>query len=259
MNPIRWSSRNVTLGEERVNDMLCRQCGNQQDHGLFCRSCGRPLEELPVQTARTLDSPPTSVDKYGLPPVEVQASAPAGTRQLAPVGAAAPAGPTVYGGAAPVAPALANSSNVSVNVAGPQIIYQAPGGPGLLVRALWFVFIGWYVGGFWIFTAWALNLTIIGLPLGLAMFNAVPKVMTLKAQNTRLNLVANADGTYTMSHKHVEQYSFKARAVYFLLIGWWFSLVWAAAAYTIGLLIVTLPISFLMFDRMPAVTTLARY
>jgi hypothetical protein len=47
--------------------------------------------------------------------------------------------------------------------------------------------------------------------------------------------------------------------VYFILVGCWFSIVWALAAYAIGLLIVTLPLSFWMFDRMPAVTTLARY
>jgi len=146
-----------------------------------------------------------------------------------------------------------------VNVAGPQIIYRPQEGPGLAVRAIWFVFIGWYLGFFWILLAALLNSTIIGLPLGLMMFNAVPKVMTLKSRNTQLSLTANADGTYTMAHQRREQYAFWIRAVYFVLVGIWFSIAWAMAAYAIGLLIVTLPISFWMFDRMPAVTTLARY
>lgn len=146
-----------------------------------------------------------------------------------------------------------------MNVAGPQIIYRPQEGPGLVIRAIWFVLIGWYLGFFWILTAALLNSTIIGLPLGLMMFNAVPKVMTLKSRNTQLSLTANADGTYTMAHQHREQYSFWIRAVYFVFVGIWFSIVWAMTAYVIGLLIVTLPISFWMFDRMPAVTTLARY
>ncbi len=159
----------------------------------------------------------------------------------------------------PPSPGIANTTNVAVNVAGPQIIYRPQEGPGLVVRAIWFVFIGWYLGFFWILTAALLNSTIIGLPLGLMMFNAVPKVMTLKSRNTQLSLTANADGTYTMAHQRREQYAFWIRAVYFVLVGIWFSIVWAMTAYTIGLLIVTLPISFWMFDRMPAVTTLARY
>jgi len=157
------------------------------------------------------------------------------------------------------APVIANSTNVAVNVAGPQIIYRPQEGPGLVVRAIWFLFIGWYLGFFWILIAAALNSTIIGLPLGLMMFNAVPKVMTLKSRNTGLSLTTNADGTYTMAHQRPEQYAFWVRAVYFVFVGIWFSIAWAIAAYVIGLMILTLPISFWMFNRMPAITTLARY
>jgi hypothetical protein len=51
------------------------------------------------------------------------------------------------------------------------------------------------------------------------------------------------------------------RAVYFLLIGWWFSAVWLLLAWVLTLVTggLALPLSFWMFDRVPALTTLARY
>lgn len=104
-----------------------------------------------------------------------------------------------------------------------------------------------------------LNTTIVGLPLGIMMFNALPKVMTLKSRKGQLSMTANADGTYLLTKNHVKQRPFWIRALYFLFIGCWFSIVWAYTAYAIGLFIVTLPVSFLMFNRMPAVTTLSRY
>jgi uncharacterized membrane protein YccF (DUF307 family) len=235
--------------------MFCTHCGTQGE-GRFCTSCGQALGEVSTQA-----SPLTSTFTHDARSPLMDSGPPG---HLVPLDSLhddslVTTQPTVRSGSVPVAPPVANSTNVSVNVAGPQIIYQGADGPGLLVRALWFFFIGWYVGFFWILLAALLNTTIIGLPLGIMMFNAVPKVMTLKSRATRLNVVANADGTYTMSHRHVQQHEFWIRAVYFLLVGWWFSFVWAMGAYFIGLLIITLPISFLMFDRLPAVTTLARY
>jgi uncharacterized membrane protein YccF (DUF307 family) len=211
------------------------------------------MDELSPQTDGMEDSSPTTEAQAPvLAQAENLAPVPTALSTISPQPAAAYEYPVTH-------PDVASSTNVAVNVAGPQIIYQPDQGPGLLVRAIWFLFIGWWVGFYWILIAAVLNSTIIGLPLGLMMFNAVPKVMTLKSRNTQLNLTANADGTYTMSHQRPEQYRFWVRAVYFLFVGVWFSIVWALAAYAIGLLIVTLPISFWMFDRMPAVTTLARY
>ncbi len=40
-------------------------------------------------------------------------------------------------------------------------------GANLLVRALYFVLIGWWLSAIWAVAAWILCLTIIGLPFGL--------------------------------------------------------------------------------------------
>jgi len=133
-------------------------------------------------------------------------------------------------------------------------------GPGLLIRVLWFLFIGWWLGLIWVLIAWFFNLTIIGFPLGLFMINNIPQVMTL--QPARVQTVVDArTGTQVVRQLPLEQPPFLLRALYFLVIGFWFSLVWMLLAWlltavTFGLAI---PLTFWMFDQVPAITTLARY
>jgi uncharacterized membrane protein YccF (DUF307 family) len=47
------------------------------------------------------------------------------------------------------------------------------------VRALYFVLIGWWLSFLWSNLAWAISLTVIGLPLAIWMFNRLPGVTTL--------------------------------------------------------------------------------
>ncbi|MDO9086387.1 MAG: YccF domain-containing protein [Anaerolineaceae bacterium] len=133
-------------------------------------------------------------------------------------------------------------------------------GPGLLIRALYFIFVGLWLGGIWTTIAWVLVVSIIGLPLGLMMLNRIPQIMTLKPVRENRYMVEQ-DGRWVMRKYTKEQPSFLARALYFLLIGWWFSALWllsawAIAGITLGL---GLPLSFWMFDRVPAITTLSRF
>ena len=132
-------------------------------------------------------------------------------------------------------------------------------GPGLLIRVLWFLFIGWWLGLIWVLIAWFFNLTIIGLPLGLFMINSIPQVMTLKP--ARMQTVVDArNGAQVVRQLPLEQPPFLLRALYFIVIGFWFSLVWMLLAWLISLVTLGLafPISFWMFNRVPCVTTLAR-
>ena len=131
-------------------------------------------------------------------------------------------------------------------------------GPGIIIRILYYIFVGSWLGLIWTLLAWLFNLTIIGLPLGLAMINRIPQVMTLKP--ARVNATAKVvDGKTVITQTKIKQRPFLLRAIYFLLIGFWFSLVWMLLAWlfstiTLGL---GLPLSIWMFDRAPAVTTLA--
>jgi uncharacterized membrane protein YccF (DUF307 family) len=162
------------------------------------------------------------------------------------------------------APQVVNNINVStappVVPATPFVVVAGQNtGPNLLVRALWFLFIGLWLGPLWIVLAWLLLVTIIGLPLGLLMINRIPQVMTLKPLRTRTT-VAMHNGVMLVSQARPLQYPFLARALYFLVVGWWASLVWLVLTYTIivATLGFGLPLAFWMCDQVPAVTTLAR-
>ncbi|GDX69568.1 hypothetical protein LBMAG38_06590 [Chloroflexota bacterium] len=125
-------------------------------------------------------------------------------------------------------------------------------GPNLLIRVIWFLLIGWWAGAMVSGLAWVLNCTIIGLPVGLWIINRLPSIITLRPQET--SLYVNARGQVT----GIPQRSFLGRAIWFLLIGWWLSGVWMALAYVCLLTILLIPISFWMYGRVGAVTTLYR-
>lgn len=140
-----------------------------------------------------------------------------------------------------------------------KVVINTSSGPGCLVRGLYFIFIGLWLGAIWVVAAWLLNVTIIGLPLGLAMINRLPQIMTLQPER-RETAVEYHNGVPVVHERTLRQHPFLLRALYFLVIGWWLSLVWMILAWlisgiTLGL---GLPLSFWMFDRVPGLTTLAR-
>ena len=122
-----------------------------------------------------------------------------------------------------------------------------------IIRVLWFFIFGWELTGIWILIAWALNATIIGLPLGLWMIDRVPQVLTLKSRSGAW-LVDRKNGASQFMPKR--QPPFLIRAVYFVLVGWWFSLLWAALAWAICGTIIGLPLGVMMLHALPMVTTL---
>ena len=50
----------------------------------------------------------------------------------------------------------------------------------ILVRALWFIVVGWWLAAIVMTVAYALCMTVIGLPIGFLMFDAVPGILTLR-------------------------------------------------------------------------------
>jgi uncharacterized membrane protein YccF (DUF307 family) len=137
------------------------------------------------------------------------------------------------------------------------IMNQGNGSPGFLIRAIWFLFVGWWLSFWWISLAWLLNLTIIGLPVGLMMLNRVPTVLTLQGQKKQLS-VTQHDGVTLIQNTDVAQLPMWLRASYFVLIGSWASLAFAMIAWGLSVLILTLPIGLIMFNFLPQVTTLRR-
>ena len=131
-----------------------------------------------------------------------------------------------------------------------QIVTQQTNRPGCLVQLLWFGFVGWWLGAAWVVIAWLLMLTIIGLPLGAAMLNNVPQIIALRGRRV---VQVSAAGV-----REVPQINFLIRALYFLVIGWWFSALWMVLAYLLCLSIIGLPFGFWMFDLTPSIVSLKR-
>jgi uncharacterized membrane protein YccF (DUF307 family) len=206
------------------HDLLCTRCDTRNTgDALFCVGCGTPLQ--------------------------------------APTSAAAPARPLVAhhsrctncGNANPAQAAFCVTCGASLSGAGGMFVQQiyiaAPVTPEELpigIRALWFVAVGLWVGQLWLLAAWLINLTLIGLPLGMWMLNQLPQIMTLRRQRSGLQMPSGRSNV-----------PFIARAIYFVLVGWWLSLLWVELAWLASALILGLPLGFLMFERVATVATLA--
>lgn len=106
--------------------------------------------------------------------------------------------------------------------------------------------------------SWILMLTIIGIPLAVAMLNKLPFVMALRTEPVRLQVTQNDDGSVSKREVGRPQINFFLRAIYFLLVGWWLSAIWMEAAYLLCLSVIGLPVGFWMFDLVPAIVSLKR-
>jgi uncharacterized membrane protein YccF (DUF307 family) len=228
--------------------VFCSQCGTRLPQSArFCEECG------------AVQGPPDAAA------VQTQVS---GAAEAWPPGRPASlAYPAAGPPAVPAAQAIQFNPTINVTVASPQApVYQAPpntvvvaasqGQVPLVLRALWFLCVGLWLGAIWMTVAWLLNVTLIGLPLGLAMINRLPQVMTLQTGSLHTAVIVNGSTTVVTLRQGARQLPWLVRAVYFLTIGIWLSLVWMVLAYVAAALVVTLPVSFWMFNRVPAVTTL---
>jgi len=139
-----------------------------------------------------------------------------------------------------------------------RVVMREDAGAPFLLRVAYFILVGWWLTGIWINIAWLLNVTIIGLPLGLWMINRVPQVLTLKPMRS-LAVAEVRDGEVVRWRiQGVPQHFWLWRLIYFVLIGWWLSLIWANVAWFFCATIIGLPIGILMFNALPGVTTLMR-
>jgi uncharacterized membrane protein YccF (DUF307 family) len=130
-------------------------------------------------------------------------------------------------------------------------------GPGYIIRVIWFIFIGWWLGGIVITTAYLLLPWVVTTPFSFWLFNRVGTAMTLRPRSTLWESVETQRG-FELRQRQIPQVPWPVRAVYFVLFGWWVGALYLGFAYFLCLLIVTLPVGLLMIDRAPGIITLQR-
>ena len=138
------------------------------------------------------------------------------------------------------------------------VVQSGDRNPGCLIQLLWFALVGWWLGQIWIAVAWFLTLTVIGIPIAVAMLNKIPQIIALRGQSESVHVRTEGHTTVVSTGGAVPQRFILTRAVYFVLIGWWFSAIWMEVAYVLCATIIGLPLGFWMFDRVPAVVSLHR-
>jgi uncharacterized membrane protein YccF (DUF307 family) len=139
-------------------------------------------------------------------------------------------------------------------------VSQTKSGQGFFVRALWFILLGWWLSGIASALAWLVGLTIIGLPLTFWIFNRIPTVLTLRPRRQTTTVMVSADGSrIDVMHSSHPQPAFWKRALYFIFVGWWLSGLWIVVAWLLSVTILGLPLAIMMYNRLPAITTLHRY
>jgi uncharacterized membrane protein YccF (DUF307 family) len=116
-----------------------------------------------------------------------------------------------------------------------------------LVRAVWFLFVGWWLTPIVVNLAWLCNATVVLIPVGITLINVVPTTLTLAESR---DLSEEGGGA---------QHSLLVRAVYFVFVGWWLSFVWANVASAFAVSVIGLPVAIWMFNRLPYATSLYKF
>ncbi len=219
--------------------MHCTACDTSSEPGdRFCQACGAtlagtapgyvisnaPVSGAPCPTCRQRN--PDGAKYCVFCATQMIPAAPAATPAIQPEAAGN------VGGVYAAQPLQAN--------------FATPG--NLLIRAVWFFLIGWWLGLIWTVVAWLFNLTLIGLPVGLMMLNAIPMVSTLHHRG-RIGFYPQRPVSPSLP--------LAIRALWFVFVGWWASLLWSLAAWVFCITILLMPIAFWMYDRVPTVATLA--
>lgn len=139
------------------------------------------------------------------------------------------------------------------------VVIERKSGPHILIRAIWWLFVGWWASGIAVVAAWICLILIVTIPAGIWIINRLPTVLTLRPRTRTWTLGQDAEGRTVVSEQGRDQVPWYIRGVWFLAVGWWASAFWMIAAWLAQLTIVGLPIALLMFNRTPFVASLYRY
>jgi uncharacterized membrane protein YccF (DUF307 family) len=155
-----------------------------------------------------------------------------------------------------VAPAA--NSVATVNIQQNIIVTQGRNGPGFFTRAIWYLFVGWWLTGLAIGFAIVCSISVILLPLSYFIVSKIPTILTLRPRSLESEVKVGPDGTVHVSVGGAKQQPFWQRALWFLFVGWWACALAMTVAYFLSLTIILIPVGLMIFNRVPAVMTLQR-
>ena len=127
-----------------------------------------------------------------------------------------------------------------------------------ILRAIYFILFGWWLGLLWYVAAYILCLSVIGLPLGVFMLNRIPQVLTLKPVE-RMKFISSMrinDRIYPAVEVPKEELPFILRVLYFFVAGWWIAGLIGEFAFVLCLTIIGIPFGLYLFNRIPLFLTL---
>jgi uncharacterized membrane protein YccF (DUF307 family) len=124
----------------------------------------------------------------------------------------------------------------------------------LLIRFIYFLVFGLWFGGLCAGVGWLLCVSVIGLPFGIWVLHRLPLVTTLTMPDEEYVPIKHAKDYHPVQTD--EGFPFLVRAIWFVLVGWWLSLLTIKVAFLLSASIVFSPIGFWLINRVPAVLTL---
>lgn len=117
-----------------------------------------------------------------------------------------------------------------------------------LGRSLYFVLVGWWLALLWGALAYLACVSVLLLPLGTAMFNRLPQVLTLKPVDHD-----------PWTGQPAQELSFLLRAVWFVFVGWWLGLLAFKVGYLLCLTVIGMPLGVWFLHRVPLAMTLKQH
>ena len=137
------------------------------------------------------------------------------------------------------------------------VVHMPSPEPNLVLRAVWFVFIGWWLSGLTVLLAVVLQLTIIGIPAAIWLINRIPQITTLKSSR-KLQVAETTGGVTVVQYADRQQLPWWSRAIYYVLVGWWAVSIWMEVAWLASVTLILMPVGFWMYGQTGKIQTLRR-
>lgn len=150
------------------------------------------------------------------------------------------------------------TSNQTVNISQNVIVADAgAASPNWFVRLVYFVFIGSWLSLLATIAAYLCFVTIVLIPVGIAILNNLPQITTLRPRSKGVSVTTSGGTTTITTNAGAEQIHWIWRTLYFILAGWWVTLVYLVVVWVLVLVTFGWAALF-VYNPVPMLLTLQR-